>query len=84
MIQRERIQRGEIDDFVQLSITGKIDDILQEKTPIKIKKIFENFGDGRKFVLIEGAPGSGKSILALHICQEWAKINYFKNMTLSS
>ena len=74
MIQKERIQRGQInDDFIKLSITGKVDDILQRKTPVDIKNIFTNCGDQRRLVLIEGAPGSGKSTLALHICQEWAK-----------
>ena len=79
MIQKERIQRGRInDDFIRMSITGKVDDILQHKTPIDIENIFTNCGDKRRFVLIEGAPGSGKSTLALHICQEWAKGKLFQ------
>ena len=79
MIQKKRIQRGRIDDdFIRLSITGKIDDILQRKTPVDIENIFTNCGDRRKFVLIEGAPGSGKSTLALHICQEWAQGKLFQ------
>ena len=78
MIQKERIQRGRIDDeLIRLSITGKVDDILQRKTPINIENIFTNCGD-KRLVLIEGAPGSGKSTLALHICQEWAKGKLFQ------
>ena len=79
MIQKERIQRGRIDDeFIRLSITGSIDDILQCKIPVEIENIFTKCGDKRKSVLIEGAPGSGKSTLALHICQEWAKGKLFQ------
>ena len=79
MIQKERIQRGQInDDFIRLSITGKVDDILLRKTPVDIKNIFTNCGDQRRLVLIEGAPGSGKSTLALHICQEWAEGKLFQ------
>ena len=79
MIQKETIQRGKIDDeFIRLSITGKVDDILQWKTPVDIESIFANCGDKRKLVLIEGAPGSGKSTLALHICQEWAEGKLFQ------
>ena len=79
MIKKEKIQRGRIDDdFVRLSITGKVDDILQQKTRVDIKNIFSDCGDNRKIVLLEGAPGSGKSTLALHICQEWADGKLFQ------
>ena len=78
MIQKERVQRGRIDDeLIRLSITGKVDDILQRKTPVNIENIFTNCGD-KRLVLIEGAPGSGKSTLALHICLEWAKGKLFQ------
>ena len=79
MIQKEKIQRGRMnDEFVRLTITGKIDDILLTKTPVELKDIFMNTEDGRRFVLIEGAPGSGKSTLALHICKEWAEGKLFQ------
>ena len=83
MIQKEKIQRGRIDEeFVSLTITGKIDDILHKKTPIDLMNIFSDIGDARKFVLIEGAPGSGKSTLALHICQKWAEGKLFQEFDI--
>ena len=79
MIKKEKIQRGRIDDeFVRMSITGKVDDILHSKTPIDLENIFSDAEDGRKVILIEGAPGSGKSTLSLHICQEWGKGQLFQ------
>ena len=79
MIKKEKIQRGRIDDeFVRLSITGKVDDILHRKTPVVLENIFSDTEDGRNVVLIEGAPGSGKSMLSLHICLEWGKGNLFQ------
>ena len=79
MIQKENIQRGRIDDdLIRMSITGKVDDILQCKTRVEIENIFTNCGEKRRCVLIEGAPGSGKSTLALHICQEWAEGKLFQ------
>ena len=79
MIKKEKIQRGRIDDeFVRMSITGKVDDILHSKTPVDLDNIFSDSEDGRKVILIEGAPGSGKSTLSLHICQEWAKGEIFQ------
>ena len=79
MIKKEKMQRGRIDDeFVRLSITGKVDDILQQKTQVDLENIFSGCGENRKIVLLEGAPGSGKSTLALHICQEWADGKLFQ------
>ena len=80
MIEKETIPRGRIDDeLVRLSITGKVDDILQRKTPIDLEKILDDrVCYERKLVLLGGAPGSGKSTLALHICQEWAEGKLFQ------
>ena len=79
MIKKEKIQRGRIDDdFVRLSITGKVDDILQQKTQVDLENIFSDCDENRKIILLEGAPGSGKSTLALHICQEWANGKLFQ------
>ena len=79
MIKKEKIQRGRIDDeFVRMSITGKVDDILHSKTPVDLENIFSDSEDRRKVILIEGAPGSGKSTLSLHICQEWGKWEMFQ------
>ena len=79
MIPKEKIQIGEVnDDFNWPRITGKVDDILQKNTPIDLENIFSNCDRKRKLVLIEGAPGSGKSTLCLHICQEWAEGKLFQ------
>ena len=79
MIKKEKIQRGRIDDeFIRMSITGKVDDILHSKTPVNLQNIFSDSEDGRKLILIEGAPGSGKSTLSLHLCQEWGKGQLFQ------
>ena len=79
MIKKEEIQRGRIEDaFIRLTITGKVDDILHKKTPVNLENIFSDCDRKRKLVLIEGAPGSGKSTLCLHICQEWAEGKLFQ------
>ena len=83
MIKKEKIQRGRIDDeLVQLTITGKVDDILQEKIPVNLEEIFPQCDRRRKLVLLEGAPGSGKSTLTLHICQEWGKEKLFQEYSI--
>ena len=78
IIEKERIQRGKIDnDFVQKSIRGQIDDILLEKSPIRLEEIFSKTEGKRKVILIEGAPGSGKTSLTVYICQRWSRGELF-------
>ena len=83
IIKKERIQRGKIDDdFVQKSIRGQIDDILLEKSPIKLEEIFSKIEGERKVILIDGAPGSGKTSLTVHVCQRWSRGELFEEFTV--
>ena len=83
IIKKERIQRGKIDDdFVQKSIRGQIDDILLEKSPIKLEEIFSKIEGDRKVILIDGAPGSGKTSLTVHVCQRWSRGELFDEFTV--
>ena len=83
MIKKENIQRGRVDDdFIHKTIRGKVDDILLEKSPIELEDIFKNIEGERKVVLIDGAPGSGKSTLTVHICQQWSRGVLFNEFTV--
>ena len=83
MIKWEEVRRGRIeDDFVRKSITGKVDDILKHKVPIELEDIFSVTEGERKRVLIEGAPGCGKSTLSLYVCQQWADGFLFQEFQL--
>ena len=83
MIQRERVQRGHVEDrFVQMTISGRVDDILHAKSPVELEHIFRNTLHGGEIILIEGAPGSGKSTLTVHICQRWGKGELFQQFTV--
>ena len=83
IIKKERVQRGKIDnDFVQKSIRGQIDDILLEKSPIKLEEIFSKIEGERKVILIDGAPGSGKTSLTVHVCQRWSRGELFEEFTV--
>ena len=80
MIMAEHVERRNItNDFVRKTITGKVDDILRKKVPVELEDIFKKIKEGqRRKILIEGAPGCGKSTLALHICQQWADGKLFQ------
>ena len=83
MIQRKGVQQDHIDDtFVRTTISGRIDDILHAKSPVELEHIFRNTLHGSEIILIEGAPGSGKSTLMVHICQRWGKGELFQQFTV--
>ena len=83
IIKKEKIQRGRVDDeFVHKTIRGQLDDILLEKSPIELKDIFKNIEGERKVILLDGAPGSGKSTLTVHICQQWGRGELFNEFTV--
>ena len=66
-------KRNTEDDIVrQRTIVGKVDSVLQQKVEVDLSQIFSDIGDcEQKKVLMEGAPGCGKSTLSLHVCQQW-------------
>ena len=72
MIAKETMQRPSLDEeLVRLMLRGNVDDVVARKTSVKLQDIFEHDRGKRRFVLVEGAPGAGKSSLAWHICQKW-------------
>ena len=83
MIKEQTIRVGQIEDqFVRMSITGKVDDILKEKCPTELENIFQECKTKgkRNVVLLEGGPGCGKSTLSLHIAQQVSKGELFNDL----
>ena len=77
LIKKERInaKKVENDEFLRQTLHGNIDDIMLSKTKLEIEDILkykEKKLRGRK-VLVEGAPGIGKTMLAFHLCRLWAE-----------
>ena len=69
-------EKVENDEFLRQSLHGNSDDIMLSKTKLEIENILE-YKRGKKLkgkkVLVEGAPGIGKTMLALHLCRLWAE-----------
>ena len=64
----------EKDEFLKSTLHGSVNDIVKKKKDIQIQTIFAYDNEVvRKLVLVEGAPGVGKTMLALRICQMWAR-----------
>ena len=80
LITKERVTRGEADHFTRLTLQGNIDQILQAKEPIKAEDIF---GDGKtRLVVVEGAPGIGKSTFAWEQCRQWSTSKLLQQFSL--
>ena len=80
MIKAEKVEKRKFDDdFIQSTITGKVDDILRKKVPVELENIFSGVEKGHQIkVLIEGGPGCGKSTLSQHICHQWGEGKLFQ------
>ena len=78
-----RSRRNIEDDVVrQKTIVGKVDDVLKRKVEIDLKDVFKKTEGQQKKVLMEGAPGCGKSTLSLRICHQWTNGQLFQEYKL--
>ena len=75
VVNSENISHEEVDNLMSMNIhDGQIDKILLKKTPIPLEDILKPGEDGKPIrrVLVEGAPGAGKSRLVWELCRKWA------------
>ena len=60
------------DNIIRMVVKGELNNASLKCTPIELKDILQPIHeDKRRVVLIEGAPGSGKTTLSVYICQQW-------------
>ena len=71
-INKEKVTYSTADDFTKATLQGKIDVIMKSKEPVEMQDIFEaHNGEKLKCVLVQGAPGVGKSTFAWELCSNW-------------
>ena len=58
-----------IDNYSQATLRGSIDDVIKHKKPITLDELCQI--PCESWVLIQGAPGIGKSMLAYEMCKRW-------------
>ena len=91
MISNVFANRLKLNKFREQTIHGCVDDILEWKAPIAMKDILKPnyvYEKGKvkecpvTQLLIEGAPGIGKSTFAWEVCQKWGEDELFHDYSL--
>ena len=89
VISNAYANREELVRFRQQTIRGSIDDILERKAPIAVEDILKpnyNLKACEMYpvtqLLIEGAPGIGKSTFAWELCDKWSQQKLFNEYFL--
>ena len=83
VIRREKVTHEELLQFMLATLHGDVDEILKIKEPVKIEHIFDsNPGEDLQCILVEGAPGVGKTTLAWQVCHRWGRGDLFQQYAL--
>ena len=80
LVKKEKVSRGEADHFTCLTLQGEIDTILKAKQPIMMENVMKD--NDTRLVVVEGAPGIGKSTLAWELCRQWPTLESLKCFSL--
>ena len=81
LVKKEKVSQAQADNFTRLTLRGDIDQILGFKKRIKMKDILKA-NDKVRLVVVEGAPGVGKSTLAWELCRQWPTLESLKRFSL--
>ena len=83
MISKQKESRAEWDTFTRATIRGDVDDVVEMKTEIAMQDIGRlEDGSPTRCVLIQGAPGVGKTTLAWELCRKWGEGTFFSKYLL--
>ena len=73
-IENRSLSQGHMDRFTRDSLRGDMDDVVYKKTAMELSELGVMADSSQpKVVLIEGAPGVGKTTFAWEQCRQWAE-----------
>ena len=73
-IEKQTLSQGDLDRFTRESLRGDMDDVVYKKTGMELSELGVMPDSSQpKVVLIEGAPGVGKTTFAWDQCRQWAE-----------
>ena len=77
------MSKKQLDQRMRATLYKGVDTILKSKAPVDMEQILDTqLGTEQCCVLVEGAPGVGKTTLSWEICRRWAEGNLFNQYTL--
>lgn len=83
IVKKERVSRAQANEFTLATLHGDIDQIMKVKEPILFEEVLgSDCGKKVRYILVEGAPGVGKSTFAWELCKKWDAIDALKNYSL--
>ena len=83
MISQGELRYHADDELVRLLLRGNVSDVVSQKNEVTLEQISDSLhSKGRKVILIEGAPGAGKSTLAWHLCKMWEAGKLFQEFEI--
>ena len=83
IIRSELVSRKQANEFTRMTLHGNIDQVFHEKDPIDIEDVLKpDDGQELRFVLVEGAPGVGKSTFAWELCRRWDQVESLMQYSL--
>ena len=83
IINREEISTEEQHKFMLATLNKGVDTILETKASVEIEQLMDTKpAVKQQCVLVEGAPGVGKTTLSWEICKRWSEGNLFMQYTL--
>ena len=83
MISQRVLKYGLDEELVRLLQKGNVSKAVSSRNPVTLDQISGILHSvGRKIVLIEGAPGAGKSTLAWHLCKKWEEGELFQEFEM--
>ena len=87
-IEKEKIDLQHADHFTKRYIRGDLDDvdyskgIVYKKSPMELSELDCHGRDSQQVVLIEGAPGVGKTTFSWEFCKKWGKGEILQDLSL--
>jgi len=83
MISQRKLQYGTDNELVRLLQRGNVSDVVSRSNQVTLEQLSASLhSKGRKVILIEGAPGAGKSTLSWHLCKKWEARELFQEFEI--
>ena len=72
LIEKVQVWTGN-DNYTMTTFRGDSDDVRYRKSPITLEDVGQSFdGSSARLILVEGAPGVGKTTFSRNVCLKWA------------